>query len=243
MPDRLESQKALNMPRILEVTNLSVTLDGQTVVRDISFAIDKGESLAIVGPNGAGKTVLLKSILGILPHQGEVQWRDAGRPAYVPQKIEADRSVPLNVRNLLRSKANVIGAARADIDRVISRVGLSEEVLSTQIGKLSGGQFQRALIAFALLGDPAVVLLDEPTASMDEPGEEQMYELIRRLQEELGLTVIVVSHDISFVYRYATKVLCLNRKGICFGPPLILTPEVLEKVFDTSVVPEHTHHP
>ncbi len=231
------------MPPILEVTNLSVILDGQIVVRDISFAIDKGESLAIVGPNGAGKTVLLKSILGILPHEGEVQWRDAGRPAYVPQKIEADRSVPLNVRDLLRSKANVIGAVRADIDQVISRVGLSEEVLSTQIGKLSGGQFQRALIAFALLGDPAVVLLDEPTASMDEPREEQMYELIRRLQKELGLTVIVVSHDISFVYRYATKVLCLNRKGICFGPPRILTTEILEQVFDTSTVPKHTHRP
>ena len=231
------------MPPILEVAHLSVTLDGREVVRDIGFSIEKGESLAIVGPNGAGKTVLIKSLLGILPHAGEVRWNGAGRPAYVPQKIEADRSVPLNVRDLLRSKASVIGAAPAGIDRVISRVGLSAEVLSMQIGKLSGGQFQRALIAFALLGDPAVVLLDEPTASMDEPGEEQMYELIRRLQEELGLTVIVVSHDISFVYRYATKVLCLNRKGICFGPPRILTPEMLERVFDTAIVPEHVHQP
>ena len=168
------------MPPILEVAHLSVTLDGREVVRDISFAIEKGESLAIVGPNVAGKTVLLKSLLGILPHAGEVRWNGAGRPAYVPQKIEADRSVPLNVRDLLRSKASVVGAAREDIDRVIARVGLSAEVLSMQIGKLSGGQFQRALIAFALLGDPAVVLLDEPTASMDEPGEEQMYELCSR---------------------------------------------------------------
>lgn len=229
------------MPPILEVRNLSVTLDGRPIVRDISFAIDKGESLAIIGPNGAGKTVLLKSLLGLLPHEGEIRWRDAGRPAYVPQKIDADRSVPLSVRNLLRSKTSVIGAGPADIDRVISRVGLSEEVLSTQIGKLSGGQFQRALIAFALLGDPAVVLLDEPTASMDEPGEEQMYELIRRLQKELGLTVVVVSHDISFVYRYATDVLCLNRKGICFGPPHMLTPEILEQVFASTMILEHQH--
>src|SRR5690242_17767401 len=155
---------------ILEVRHLSVTLDHRPIVRDVSFAIEKGESVAIVGPNGSGKTVLLKAILGILPHDGEVVWGTNVTTGYVPQKIEADRSVPLNVRNLLASKAAVIGKGAHEINEAITRVGLTDDVLSMQIGRLSGGQFQRALIAFALLGNPDIVFFDEPTASMDEPG-------------------------------------------------------------------------
>ncbi|MGA7615533.1 MAG: metal ABC transporter ATP-binding protein [Thermoanaerobaculia bacterium] len=226
---------------ILEVRNVSVSLDGRTILEDVSFSMERSDSLAIIGPNGAGKTVLLKCLLGLLPYRGEVRWSGVGRPAWVPQKIDADRSVPLNVRNLLDSKASITGNGRAAIEHVISHVGLSENVLSTQIGKLSGGQFQRALIAFALLGDPEVVLFDEPAASLDEPGEEQLYELLHRLQNEHGLSVIVVSHDLSFVYRYATKVLCLNRTGTCFGPPKDLTPETLEELFGAKMVHDHLH--
>jgi zinc transport system ATP-binding protein len=227
---------------IVEVKNLSVTLDRRRIVHDINFQIEEGESVAIIGPNGSGKTVLLKAMLGILPHAGEVLWRNGTTIGYVPQKIDADRSVPLNLRNLLESKAAVIGKGAAEIAKAIGRVGLSEEMLRTQIGHLSAGQFQRALIAFALLGDPDIVIFDEPTASMDEPGEEQMYDLIRRLQTELGLTVVVVSHELSFVYRYATKVLCLNRAGVCFGPPRgVLTPELLAQLFGTPAVYDHTH--
>jgi zinc transport system ATP-binding protein len=227
---------------IVEVKNLSVTLDRRPIVHDINFQIEEGESVAIIGPNGSGKTVLLKAMLGILPHAGEVLWRNGTTIGYVPQRIDADRSVPLNLRNLLESKAAVIGKGAAEIAKAIGRVGLSEEMLRTQIGHLSGGQFQRALIAFALLGDPEIVIFDEPTASMDEPGEEQMYDLIRRLQTELGLTVVVVSHELSFVYRYATKVLCLNRAGVCFGPPRgVLTPELLAQLFGTPAVYDHTH--
>lgn len=95
--------------------------------------------------------------------------------------------------------------------------------MHTPVGHLSGGQFQRGLIAFALIGQPSVLLLDEPTASIDEPGEEHIYELIHRLQDQYGLASIMVSHDLSFVFRYATKVLCLNRGIICVGTPQVGT--------------------
>jgi zinc transport system ATP-binding protein len=227
---------------ILELKNVSVTLDHHRVVHDVSFTIREGESVAIIGPNGSGKTVLLKAILGILPHEGEIVWRPGVTVGYVPQKIDADRSVPLNVRNLLTSKAHVIGKGEKEIAEAIARAGLSEEVLATPIGHLSGGQFQRALVAFALLGDPDIVLFDEPTASMDEPGEEQMYELLDRLRTELGITIVVVSHDLSFVYRHANKVLCLNRSGVCFGPPHgVLTPELLAELFGEPALYGHTH--
>jgi zinc transport system ATP-binding protein len=228
---------------IVRVRNLNVTLDHHPVLQDVSFEVDEGETLAIIGPNGSGKTVLLKSMLGMLPYTGEITWRDGVSTGYVPQKIEADRTVPLNARNLLRSKAKIIGAGEDEIASTIARVGLTEEVLTTQIGALSGGQFQRMLIAFALLGKPDIVLFDEPTASMDEPGEEQMYELIHRLQQEMNITAVVVSHDLSFVSRYATRVLCLNRTGICYGPPQgVLTTEVLHQLFGTPAVVEHAGH-
>ncbi len=228
---------------IVQVKDLGVTLD-QPILRNVSFEIGEGESIAIIGPNGSGKTILLKCMLGLIPYRGQIIWREGATVGYVPQKIDADRTVPLNARNLLHSKAQVIGAGPETIAATIARVGLTEEILSAQIGSLSGGQFQRMLIAFAILGDPDIVLFDEPTASMDESGEEQMHDLIHRLQQELNITAVIVSHDLSFVYRYATRVLCLNRTAICYGPPRrVLSAEVLEKVFGRRSIYEHADHP
>jgi ABC-type Mn2+/Zn2+ transport system ATPase subunit len=112
------------------------------------------------------------------------------------------------------------------------------------VGHLSGGQFQRGLIGFSLIGNPNVLLMDEPTASVDEPGEEHIYELINRLQTQHNLASIMVSHDLSFVFRYATKVLCLNRQQVCFGSPTeALSADVLTKLYGESVgFYDHHHH-
>lgn len=229
---------------IVRVQNLSVTLDRRTILHDVSFDIFEGECLAVIGPNGSGKTILLKSLLGILPYEGTATWREGVTIGYVPQKIEADRSVPLDVRNLLRAKAAVIGCQPDAVAATATLVGLPADLLSTQIGRLSGGQFQRALIAFALLGDPDIVFFDEPTASIDEPGEEQIYDLIERLRRDLGLTAVIVSHDVSFVSRHATRVLCVSRAGHCFGLPRgALTANVLADLFGTPGVYQHVGHP
>ena len=228
---------------LVTVRNLSVTFGRRSVLSDVSFEVDEAESIAVIGPNGSGKSVLLKSMLGLVPYAGHVMWRYGTRVGYVPQKIDADRSLPLNARNLLHSKAKIIGCGPDDIRDAVERVGLSEEILTTHIGNLSGGEFQRTLIAFAILGRPHIVLLDEPTASLDEPGEEQMYELIQRLHEEMKIATITVSHDVSFVYRYANRVLCLNHSGICYGPPRgVLTAEVLDELYGTRAFYEHAPH-
>jgi zinc transport system ATP-binding protein len=220
------------MQPALIVSGLTVSFDGETVLNDVSFEIAPGESLSIIGPNGAGKTVLLRALLGAAPYQGTITWAKGTRVGYVPQKIDADRHLPINFKNLLAAKADVQHLEPSDVEDVIATVGLTERMLMTPVGHLSGGEFQRSLIAFALLGNPSVLILDEPTASIDITGEQQTYDLIHRLQDTHGITVIVVSHDLSFVYQYATKVLCLNTSGICFGTPSeALTPDALEKLY------------
>ncbi len=215
----------------LSVKNLAVKLDGQTILENLSFEIESGDSVAVIGPNGSGKTVLLKTLLGMTPHEGEIEWSKNAKIGYVPQKIDADRHLPLNAKNLLLAKEKILGL-KESTSNLAEDVGLTKASLNMPIGHLSGGQFQRALVAFALLGNPSVLLLDEPTASIDVPGEERIYELIHNLQDKYNMTIILVSHDLSFVYRYATKVLCLNKTGVCFGTPEeALNPKTLEKLY------------
>jgi len=243
------------MSQILKVENLSVALDGVTIIENLNFELQKGENLAIIGPNGSGKTVLLKTLLGFFPHKGEIKWTGDAKLGYVPQKIDADRHLPIDLENLLSAKANILGLSakggsasggkKSAIQEVIEATRITEKILKTPIGHLSGGQFQRSLIAFALLGRPNVMLLDEPTASIDQPGEEQIYELIHELQDKYDITIILVSHDLSVVYRYATEVLCLNKIGLCFGPPeSTLTPEVFRKLYgEEHKYVHHLHRP
>lgn len=228
---------------VLAVKNLSVHIEGKALIENINFELMPNERFVIIGPNGAGKTVLLKALLDLLPYSGEIIWAPDVRIGYVPQKIDADRRLPITYKDLYVSKCRILKVATEEIGEVSESVGLTKEMLETPVGLLSGGQFQRGLIGFALIGKPNVLLLDEPTASIDEPGEEHIYELIHRLQDQYSLAVITVTHDLSFVYRHATKVLCLNKEGICIGTlQEALTPQVLEKLYGESFSYYHHDH-
>ncbi len=226
---------------LLSVRNLGVSFGNRVVLRQLSFEVYSGDCLAIIGPNGAGKTVLLKALQHLIPYEGKVQWSQEARLGYVPQSVAADRQIPLRVRELLAAKARVLHLAGQEMDQVSSELNLSPEFLSAGIGTLSGGQFQKVLIAFALLGRPNVLLFDEPTASLDELTEEHIYELVHQLQTQRGITLFLVSHDLSVVYRYASRVLCLSKGEVCMGAPKeIMTPEMLEQLYGAP--PKYYRH-
>ena len=192
----------------------------------------------MIGPNGSGKTVLLKALLGLVPYGGGIAWHPDARLAYVPQKIDADRHIPISLQDLLKAKADIQDLKASDVRSASHSVGLGSDVLKTPIGHLSGGQFQKALIAFALLGNPNVLLFDEPTASLDELSEEHVYDLLEDLRRTRGITVILVSHDVSMIPQVATTVLCLN-KHACYGKPReVLTVKTLDALYS----PRHKYY-
>lgn len=221
------------MTNRLVVDSLGVSFGKTEVLRDLSFAVPDGATMAVIGPNGSGKTALFKTLIGSLPSTGTVTWAEGTRIGYVPQRLDLERDLPLSGRDFLRAKAALVGSSEAEVTRATQLVNLGRDVVQRPIGSLSGGQFQRLLLAFALLGYPNVLLFDEPTTGIDEPGEELLYATVERLQREEQLTLIFISHELSLVYRMAGLVLCLGRRGVhCFGPPRqILTPETLERTY------------
>lgn len=233
----------------LDVHHLTVDLAGRRVVDDVSLSVDEGETAAIIGPNGAGKSVFLKVVLGLIPKTGG-EVRIFGTPheeyaaiaplvSYVPQFISVDRNFPLTVDELFSLKR------RASADRrehVLHMVGASK-FRTEPLGTLSGGQLQRVFLAFALVDQPKILFLDEPSSGIDIGAEETIYNLIRRVSTEEKMTVILVSHDIDIVAGFAQHVFCLNRQLLCSGPPAaVLTEETLRKAYGPHVG-VYPHHP
>ena len=207
---------------VLRVSDLGIEMDGKVIFQDLNFELKEGETLSILGPNGAGKTVLLRGLLGLVPYHGQVYWRAGARIGYVPQRVPLNKELPVTV---------------AEFFALLSQVGITDgDFPQRRLGILSSGQFQRLLIAWALANDPNVLLFDEPTAGIDVGGEEAIYTLLQRTQRERRLALIMVTHDISIVYGYATNVLCLGHRTSCYGPPKqILDPQVLQSIYGNEV--------
>ncbi|MBU0514020.1 MAG: metal ABC transporter ATP-binding protein [Proteobacteria bacterium] len=223
---------------IISVSHLSVQIERRPVLSDINLVIEPHRFEMVIGPNGAGKTTLLRIILGLMrPQSGSVRvfgldprrLRHRGRLlGYVPQRPLADPKFPATVGAVvLMGRYGQIGLFRrpgaedrAAVRLALTRVGLLD-LIDRPIGSLSGGQSQRVFIARALCAEPKLLLLDEPSIGLDEGAREQFYELLRRLQHDLELTVIMVTHDLSVVSLHTDRVVCLNRRLIAHqGLPL-----------------------
>jgi zinc transport system ATP-binding protein len=249
----------------------------RSALENVSLAVAHGECLGILGPNGGGKSTLLKLTLGVLGgHTGEI--RVLGLPpaeacrrrliGYVPQRVEAELGFPLSVDQVVGLSASLRAPAwrgmskpeRASARESLDLVGAAD-LADRPVGRLSGGQLQRVMIARALAAKPKVLLLDEPTVGIDVAGQQQFARLLGGLRAALGLTIVVVSHDIRTVVAGCDRIACLSRTLHFHDAPSGLTPAVLAEVFRHDVVaiygdvhvdahtaaactdPTHHHHP
>lgn len=218
---------------ILEVKNLFVSFNNENIIDDLSFNLKEKENLVIVGPNGAGKTVLLKTLLGIFPHAGEINWKKEVKIGYVPQRFLADKTIPLDVEEFFKFKK----VDSKKISESLDLVGIRDKsILKKKIGELSSGQLQRILIAWSLIDNPDVLLFDEPTSGIDIEGEETIYNLLAQIEKQRDLTIILITHDLNVVYKLANFVLCLNKKAICYGPPQeAISPDSLNQLYGGEI--------
>jgi len=195
---------------------LRVARRGRTIISDIDIDIRPREIVTLIGPNGSGKTTLVRALLGLEPLDGgAIRRADGVRIGYVPQRFDVDRALPMTVERFLELGN---GERKARIGDVLGEVG-AVHVRSQQLGELSGGELQRVVLARALLGDPPLLVLDEPVRGVDYVGEAELYTLIGRLRDERGLGVLLVSHDLHVVMAASDRVICLNRHVCCSGVP------------------------
>lgn len=204
---------------LIETHDLTICYGRVPVLEHVDFSISKGEIVTLIGPNGSGKSTLVRALLGaIKPKQGKVRKRANLRIGYVPQKLAIDSTMPLTVERFLSlPKRHPL----AEITQMTDHVG-AKGLLSRQMISLSGGQFQRILLARALLMKPDILILDEPTLGLDQPGVASFYRLIEDIRQELGCAVLMVSHDLHVVMSASDRVICLNGHVCCEGSPQVV---------------------
>lgn len=201
---------------LVALSGLDVKLGGATVLTGVDLTIEAGEIVTIVGPNGSGKSTLLRAIVGaVKPSAGTITRAPGLRIGYVPQKLQIDTRLPLTARRFLDLPDRVSDTEAA---RLLAEAG-AEGLADRQMADLSGGQFQRVLLARALKGDPQLLILDEPTQGLDQPGASAFYKLIETVSRDLGCAILMVSHELHVVMAASDRVICLNAHVCCEGTP------------------------
>ncbi|WJY13292.1 zinc ABC transporter ATP-binding protein ZnuC [Pectobacteriaceae bacterium CE90] len=214
------------MSTLVTLDNISVQFGNRRVLTDISLTLQAGRILTLLGPNGAGKSTLVRVVLGLLsPDHGNIQRVPNLRIGYVPQKLHLDATLPLTVSRFMQLRP---GVKKQDIMPALKRVQAGH-LLDQPMQKLSGGENQRVLLARAILTNPQLLVLDEPTQGVDVNGQLALYELINQLRQELNCGVLMVSHDLHLVMAKTDEVLCLNQHVCCSGTPEVVSlhPEFL----------------
>lgn len=239
---------------VIELKGVSYAYDGPSVLSRVDLAVPRGEFLGIVGPNAGGKSTLLKLILGLIePGAGTVEvlgttpTRARRRLGYVPQYPAFARDFPITVEQVVLmgrlGRGRWFGGYSAS-DRVVARRAMSETEVDHLAGRhiqhLSGGQLQRVLVARALAAEPEILLLDEPTANIDQRMESDIFDLLRGLNERM--TILVVSHDVAFISGYVHRVACLNRTLVCHDTAAI-DGHTIQELYGEDVRMVAHHHP
>ena len=202
--------------KLIEITDLSVQYGSKLILQNINLSLADGEIVTIVGPNGSGKTTLFKAIIGTVPiNTGTLKIRPNLKIGYVPQQLIIDKTLPITVERFLKvaQKTNMKTLANA-----MNLVG-TEDLLTFQMNNLSGGELQRVLLARALIAQPDVLLLDEATRGLDQPGVATFYRMVDGIRKNTNCAVLMISHDLHVVMGASDRVICLNGHICCEGAP------------------------
>ncbi len=229
----------------IEVDKLNVSFGAQTPLKDVSLHIHCGELTALIGTNGAGKTTLLRALLGQIEYSGTVRHLTSdGRPAadlrtgYVPQQLEFDRSTPVTVMDFMAAslsrRAVFLGVSKKTRAKVMAALERTHctALADRALGALSGGELQRVLLALALSPQPDLLILDEPVSGVDQNGLEEFYQTVDELKRKNHMAILLVSHDLSVVERYADRVVLMQGTVVKQGvPELVFDSPEFEQVF------------
>ncbi len=197
---------------LIKINDLNIQYGNKKVLQNFNLLLAEREIVTIVGPNGSGKTTLFKAIIGTAPIKtGTVELKPNLKIGYVPQQLNIDRSLPLTVDRFLRLTQN-------KFKNTLKIVNV-EDILNLQISNLSSGQMQRVLLASAILNRPDVLLLDEATRGLDQPGTAAFYRLVETIRKETGCAILMISHDLHVVMAASDRVICLNTHICCEGAP------------------------
>jgi len=229
---------------LLRVHDLTVIIEGHTLLESIDLTVSKEEIVTLIGPNGAGKTTLLRAILGFVkPSKGSIDMQDHVRIGYMPQKMTIDLSVVISVERFLRLSPD------ADLKRVKEMLHLvrGDALSQKPLSGLSGGELQRVLLAKALMNRPQLLILDEPVQGVDIGGQDKLYQLIEEIRTRYKCAILIVSHDLHFVMATSDHVVCINHHICCAGSPDAITSDPqYQKLFPGQQIPEkmarYTHH-
>jgi zinc transport system ATP-binding protein len=216
----------LNQPLLIDVQSVNVALGGRPVLQNVSLQIREREIISLIGPNGAGKTTLVKTVLGLLRHDSGRIVRSAElRMAYLPQRLKIDPALPITVERFLQLGND---AGETALAGVLQETGVSR-LRRTPLQSVSGGEFQRVMLARCLLRRPRLLVLDEPGQGMDVSGQEELYGLVKSIRDRYGCGILLVSHDLHFVMAATDHVVCLHHHVCCTGHPEAITghPEFL----------------
>ncbi|MBZ8117053.1 metal ABC transporter ATP-binding protein [Roseovarius sp. LXJ103] len=204
---------------LVQVEDVTIRYGAKTVLSHVSLTVTPGEIVTIVGPNGSGKTSLLRAIIGaVKPAQGRVTRGRNVRLGYVPQRLHIDQTLPMTVSRFLKLPGGITPAA---IDAALAQAGVPD-LYKAQMSQLSGGQFQRVLLARALIGKPDILLLDEATQGLDQRGSASFYRQIETVRKKTGCAVLMISHELHVVMSASDRVICLNGHVCCEGTPAVV---------------------
>ncbi|PWW01668.1 zinc transport system ATP-binding protein [Hoeflea marina] len=229
---------------LVQLTSAGIERSGRWLVRGVDLSVRSGEIVTLIGPNGSGKSTTAKMALGVLkPSEGSAVRREGLRVGYVPQKISVDWTLPLTVARFMSLTGKV---APADAVRAMEATGIMHHQ-HAEVRNLSGGEFQRAMLARAIARKPDLMVLDEPVQGVDFSGEISLYDLIKRIRDEIGCGVLLISHDLHVVMAATDKVICLNGHVCCQGTPTAVAESAAYKQLfgprasATLAVYEHDH--